>query len=46
MGATRVKANFGDIESAAQKADKEREEAVKNMAAQEAKSAEEHDKQM
>lgn len=46
MGATRVKANFNDIESAALKADKDKEEAVKNMALQEAKSAEEQEKQM
>lgn len=46
MGAMRVKANFADIESAAQRADKDKEEAVKAMAVQEAKSAEEQEKQL
>ena len=46
MGATRVKANFNDIESAAQQADKDREDSIKAHAAMEAKTAEEQERQM
>ena len=46
MGATRVKANFSDIESAAQRADKEKEENIKAAAAMEAKNAEDAEKQL
>ena len=46
MGATRVKANFSDIESATQRADKEKEENIKAAAAMEAKNAEDAEKQL
>ena len=46
MGATRVKANFSDIESAAQRADKEKEANIKAAAAMEAKNAEDAEKQL
>ena len=46
MGATRVKANFSDIESAAQRADKEKEENINAAAALEAKNAEDAEKQL
>jgi len=46
MGATRVKANFNEIESAAIKADKDKEESIKAHAAMEAKNAEDAERQL
>ena len=46
MGATRVKANFSDIESQALRADQEKEQQIKNMAVQQEQDAEDEAKRM
>ena len=46
LGAQRVKANFTEIESQAQQLDKEKEEFAKNKAIEEAKTAEQKERQM
>ncbi|XP_067951508.1 ADP-ribosylation factor GTPase-activating protein 2-like [Watersipora subatra] len=46
MGATRLKANFSDIETAALKADKDKEESIRNHAAMEAKNIEDAERQL
>ena len=46
MGAQKVKANFGDIESAAKQRDQDREELEKNLLVQKSKSKEEEERKM